>query len=68
MKVEKITFRGERLAQTRESAGINRNELARRLKIGRSHVTDLERGRRKPSADLLLRLMEVLKASPKNFY
>lgn len=42
-----------------EVVGLGVREIAKVLKIAPAHVTDLERGRRTPSEDLLRRIAEV---------
>jgi transcriptional regulator with XRE-family HTH domain len=52
----------EFIRERRKFLGLTQTELARRLGISPSMVTRLESGEREPSARLLLRLLEVLRA------
>ncbi len=47
---------GEELRKARESAGLTQEELAHRAGIHRTYVSLLERGRKSPPVDVLLRL------------
>lgn len=48
---------GETLRRRRvEGLGLGLREMARRLDIAPAHLTDLEKGRRTPSEDLLMRI------------
>ncbi len=50
-----------RVTQAREERGISKAHLARRLKVSRAYVTRLEQNRLRPSADVMLRLVEYFK-------
>lgn len=52
----------EFIRERRKFLGLTQTELARRLGISPSMVTRLESGEREPSARLLLRLLEALRA------
>ena len=45
-----------RLAECRAAKGINKSQLALRLKMSRAYVTRLERGDINPSAEVMLRI------------
>jgi transcriptional regulator with XRE-family HTH domain len=57
----------ERLAFARESAGLNRSELADRLNLTPSAVSQFEKGRTCPSADTIARMAHVLKVPVSSF-
>jgi transcriptional regulator with XRE-family HTH domain len=58
---------GERIAETREAAGLSQGRLAAALGIDRTAVVRMEQGERKVSALELFRLAEVLDAPPSHF-
>ena len=49
---------GEALRLIRVFHDLKQNELAKRLGVSQSHLSDLERGERKPSSDLISRYAE----------
>jgi len=49
---------GEKLRKLRQQRGLTLRELAPELGIkSRSHISDMETGKRKPSLDLLVKIM-----------
>ncbi len=44
--------------------GINQNLLAEKVDISRNHLSNIERGREKPSFDLLIDLCNILRVTP----
>ena len=58
---------GNLLAGARHRAGLTQTELARKVGIHQTMVSDYERGRRKPSAAMLTRLCETLGVDPAYF-
>ncbi len=54
---------GERLRALRESAGWTQIELATRLGVGNSTVSQYEGGHRVPDADTLVRLAQLFKVT-----
>ena len=51
---------GQLLRQTREQAGLSRDELARRIRLDASYIYRLETGDRRPSREVTLALAEAL--------
>lgn len=51
---------GERLAQIREHAGLTQTALAERVGMSQSAVSQMEKGERKPSFDMLRQLADAL--------
>lgn len=54
---------GELLRTVRHRAGLSQNELARRSDVASTLISAYENGRRVPSGDALLRLLEACGAS-----
>lgn len=65
--IEKYTESGVALKGARAKAGLSQNELADKLKIPQSHISDMENGRRPIGKKMAKRLAEVLKVSYKVF-
>jgi transcriptional regulator with XRE-family HTH domain len=55
---------GENLAHCRERAGLSQEELGTRASIHRTAIGELERGKRKPRIDTLVKLAGALSISP----
>lgn len=53
---------GEILRKARESAGLGLREIATKLGVSATHVSDVERGHRKPSTAFLERYLAVIGA------
>jgi transcriptional regulator with XRE-family HTH domain len=53
---------GERLALLREARKISQREVAERAHIGHSYIAKLERGRGRPSPQILKRLADLYEA------
>lgn len=53
---------GEVLRNARESAGLGLREIATKLGVSATHVSDVERGNRKPSGDFLERYLAAVGA------
>ena len=53
---------GKRLQNARKACGITQEEFAERLRVGRNHITRMERGIRVYSIDLLIEISVALKA------
>lgn len=52
---------GSRLRELRTSAGISQRELARRVPCSPQHISDIERGRKTPSPQMLDRISDALR-------
>ena len=52
----------------RKLGPITKSRLAHKLKISRSYITLLEKGKRKPSTELLFRMSKVLGCSVTEIY
>jgi hypothetical protein len=52
---------GVQMRRTRVKAGLKLREVARRMKVGPSHVCDLEKGRRPWSKAVIAKYKEALK-------
>lgn len=59
-----MVWMGERLRKAREWRGLTGEQLAQRVGISPSYVSELEHNRNNPSLDLLHRLAEVLDVLP----
>lgn len=55
---------GYNVRTIRIQRGISQKELARRVGVSQAHISDIERGERKASISVLLKIMEALKCSP----
>ena len=51
---------GEAFRTARERSGITLREVARRAHVSASYVSDIEHGRRSPSADTRERMLQAL--------
>ena len=54
---------GARIRKARIAAGINQAELAEKLNISPSHMSDIENGKARFGVDILIRITEVLQVS-----
>lgn len=54
---------GKELRKAREKAGLTQEELAFKARIHRTYVSLLERGRKSPTLDALLRICKALDTS-----
>ncbi len=54
---------GTALRSIRVRAGLSVTELAREVGISQPHLTNIERGDRQPSPEVLVKLAEALKAA-----
>jgi len=55
---------GNRIAVRRKHLGISQNSLAERIDISKNHLSNIERGREKPSFDVLINLCNELRVTP----
>lgn len=55
---------GSRIAARRRRLGISQNLLAEKVDISRNHLSNIERGREKPSFDVLINLCNILRVTP----
>ena len=55
---------GYNVRTIRIQRGISQKELARRAGVSQAHISDIERGERRASISVLLKIMEALKCSP----
>ena len=65
--IEKYTEAGVALKGARAKAGLSQNELAEKLKIPQSHISDMENGRRPIGKKMAKRLAETLNVGYKVF-
>ena len=65
--IEKYTEAGVALKGARAKAELSQNELAEKLKIPQSHISDMENGRRPIGKKMAKRLAEVLNVGYKVF-
>ena len=54
---------GNRIREARKTRGITQADLADKLHIATSHMSDIERGRANFGVDILMRLTDVLQVS-----
>lgn len=55
---------GYNVRTIRIQRGISQKELARRVGVSQAHISDIERGERRASISVLLKIMEALKCEP----
>lgn len=55
---------GQRIRAMREAEGVSQTELADRLAIRQAYVSDLERGARNASLELLWAIAQALEGDP----
>lgn len=58
-----FTLAGKRIATARKLAGMTQDQVARRLKIGVNHLSEIERGVAGLSIGVLIELVKILKVS-----
>jgi transcriptional regulator with XRE-family HTH domain len=51
---------GEAIRRERFALGLSQDELAKRARLDRSYVSDLERGTRNPSVESILKIADAL--------
>ncbi|WP_298117561.1 helix-turn-helix transcriptional regulator [Flavobacterium sp.] len=51
---------GERIKKRRESIGLNQNDLSEKINIGRSSISNIEKGRQQPTLHTLFEICKVL--------
>jgi len=54
---------GEELRKAREDAGLTQEELSSKARVDRSYISQLERGLKSPTLDMLLRLCKAMGVS-----
>lgn len=54
---------GEELRNAREVAGMTQEELSSRARVDRSYISQLERGLKSPTLEMLLRLCKAMGVS-----
>ena len=55
---------GKRIAQRRKQAGIKQNVLAERLNMSNNYLSSIERGRERPSLEILVGICNELEVTP----
>lgn len=55
---------GNRIAQRRRQAGIKQNMLAEKLNMSNNYLSSIERGRERPSLEILVGICNELKVTP----
>lgn len=55
---------GREIARLRKRLGASQEELAFRAEVHRTYISQLERGLKSPTLNVILRLSRALKASP----
>jgi ribosome-binding protein aMBF1 (putative translation factor) len=65
--IEKYTEAGVALKGARAKAGLSQNEVAEKLQITQSHISDMENGRRPIGKKMAKRLAEALNVGYKVF-
>ncbi|MGP4063069.1 helix-turn-helix transcriptional regulator [Halobacillus sp. H74] len=56
------------LIQIRKEAGFKQNELAEKIGIGKSYLSEIEKGNRTPSGKLGLKIARALEFNMERFY
>lgn len=59
---------GERIKQYREYLGLNQEEFGIPVGVKKAHISDIERGERKPSLELLSRIIDSFSIDARYFY
>lgn len=59
-----VSEMGIRIAKRRKHLGISQNLLAEKVGISNNHMSNIERGREKPSFDVLINLCNELQVTP----
>lgn len=62
-----VNFVGDRLRRVRMAAGLNGKELANKAGISPAYLTQLEKNKRTPSPELLIKLAETLSVPVDSF-
>jgi transcriptional regulator with XRE-family HTH domain len=57
----------ETLREARENAGISQEQLAERAGLHRTYISQLERGLKSPSLDVIVSLAKGLRITPHEF-
>ena len=68
MKNTNISNRIEELRKAKGSGGISRSTLAKKIGVERSYIYRLEKGERKPSFDLALRIARYFGCRVEDIY
>lgn len=55
---------GERLRELRQERGLSQEGFAHHVGLDRTYVSGLERGRRNPTLDVIVKLAEALEVQP----
>ena len=55
---------GSRIKKYRESCGISQKELAKRIGVSNSRISNWEQGINRPDADVIAKLCQALNVSP----
>lgn len=55
---------GKRIANRRQQAGLKQNVLAEKLGISNNYLSSIERGKEKPSLEILVRICTTLQVTP----
>lgn len=55
---------GKRIADRRNKIKIRQNILAERIGISNNHLSNIERGKEKPSVDILIEICKALEVTP----
>ena len=55
---------GQRIARRRMQAGIRQNALADRIGISNNYLSSIERGKEKPSLEIIVKICNVLNVTP----
>ena len=60
--MQKLTM-GDRIKESRKKLGLTQEQLAEKIDVSLTYVSELERGLKMPSMQLFIKLIEVLDAS-----
>lgn len=61
-------FFGDRIRGARKAAGLTQRELAARLDVSNTSISNWEKGLSRPDADMIQKLCAVLGLQPNDFY
>ena len=63
MEIDYVTL-GERIAKRRKQVNIKQNVLAEKLDISNNYLSSIERGKEKPSLEILIKICNALNITP----
>lgn len=56
------------LSEARQSKGLSKSDLAKEVRVGRSYISEIEKGNKTPSGKRALKISRVLGVNMEKFY